>query len=106
MHANNGGVDHLDSGIVGSGKCVDDAGPYTSPPPVDEPVVAGGAMAISLWQIAPWGTGSQPPGDTGESTSVICTWHAARFVGEKRYDHVPFEEGARESLNLVQLVAD
>ena len=63
-------------------------------------------MAIPLWQIAPWGTGSQPPGDAGEGTWVSCTWQAARFVGEKRYDHVPFEEGARDSLIQVQLVAD
>jgi hypothetical protein len=33
MHADNGGVDHLDSGIVGSGKRVYDAAPDTSPPP-------------------------------------------------------------------------
>ena len=38
MHADNGGVDHLDSGIMGSGKCVYDAAPDTSPPPADEPV--------------------------------------------------------------------
>ena len=40
MHADNGGVDHLDSGIMGSGKCGYDAAPDTSPPPADEPVVA------------------------------------------------------------------
>src|SRR6516165_6356738 len=40
MHADNGGVDHLDSGIMGGGKCVYDAAPDTSPPPADEPVVA------------------------------------------------------------------
>jgi hypothetical protein len=33
MHADNGGVDHLDSGIVGSGKRVHDAAPDASPPP-------------------------------------------------------------------------
>ena len=36
MDADNGGVDHLDSGIVGSSKCVYDAAPDTSPPPTDE----------------------------------------------------------------------
>ena len=41
MHADNGGVDHLDSRIVGYGKCVDDAAPDTSPSPADETVVAG-----------------------------------------------------------------
>jgi hypothetical protein len=34
MHADNRGVDHLDSGIMGTGKCVDDAAPDTSPPPL------------------------------------------------------------------------
>ena len=42
MHADNGSVDHLDSGIMGSGKCVYDAAPDTSPPPADEAVVASG----------------------------------------------------------------
>jgi hypothetical protein len=32
MHADNGCVYHLDSGIMGSGERVDDAAPYTSPP--------------------------------------------------------------------------
>ena len=45
MDADNGGVDHLDSGIMGSGKCVYDAAPDTSPPPADEPVVASGVWA-------------------------------------------------------------
>jgi hypothetical protein len=41
MHADNG-VDHLESGIMGSGimgsgKCVYDTAPDTSPPPADEP---------------------------------------------------------------------
>jgi hypothetical protein len=43
MHADNGGVvDHLDSGIMGSGKCVYDAAPDTSPPPANKAVVATG----------------------------------------------------------------
>jgi hypothetical protein len=42
MHADNGGVDHLDSGIMGSGKRVDDAAPNASAPPTNEAVVAGG----------------------------------------------------------------
>ena len=36
MHADNGGVDHLDSGIVGSGKRAYDAAPDTGPTPPNE----------------------------------------------------------------------
>ena len=53
MHADNGGVDHLDSRIVGSSKCLYEAGPNTSPPPADEPVVARGVWAKGRWQITP-----------------------------------------------------
>jgi hypothetical protein len=45
MHADNGGVDHLDSGIMGSGKRFYDAAPNTGPPPPDEAVVASGVWA-------------------------------------------------------------
>jgi uncharacterized protein YbjT (DUF2867 family) len=40
--ADNGGVDHLDGGIMGSGKCVYHAAPDTSPPPANKAVVASG----------------------------------------------------------------
>ena len=36
MHADNGGVDHLDSGIMGSGKGFYDAAPNTGPSLGDE----------------------------------------------------------------------
>jgi hypothetical protein len=42
--ADDGGVDHLDSGIMGSGKCVYDAAPDAGPPPTNEAVVAS-----SVW---------------------------------------------------------
>ena len=48
MHADDGGVDHLDSGIMGSGKCVYDAAPNTGPPPPDEAVVASGVWANAV----------------------------------------------------------
>jgi hypothetical protein len=51
MHADNGGVDHLDSGIMGSGKCVYDAAPDTSPP-------ASGRTGCSKWCM-----GQTPPAD-------------------------------------------
>jgi hypothetical protein len=48
MHADNGGLDHLDSG-----KGVYDAAPNTSPPLSDEPVVASGVWAKRRRQITP-----------------------------------------------------
>jgi hypothetical protein len=53
MQADNGGVDHLDGGIMGSGKCVYDAAPDTSPPPANKAVVASGVGAKRFRQIAP-----------------------------------------------------
>jgi hypothetical protein len=42
MHADNGGVDHLNSGIMGGGKRFYDAAANTGPPPPNEAVVASG----------------------------------------------------------------
>src|SRR5262245_24395592 len=53
MHADNGGVDHLDSSIMRSGKRFYDAAPNTGPPPPDEAVVASGVWAKRRWQITP-----------------------------------------------------
>ena len=66
MHADNRGVDHLDSGIVSYGKCVDDAAPNTSPSPADETVVAGRVRAKMIRQIAPRCPGSQDQEDAVE----------------------------------------
>jgi hypothetical protein len=40
MHADNGGVDHLDGHIMGGGKCIYDAAPDAGLPPANEAVVA------------------------------------------------------------------
>src|SRR6516164_1513029 len=61
MHADNGGVDHLDSGIMRSGKCVYDAAPDTSPAPADEAIVASGIWTKRLRYITPACSGSQTP---------------------------------------------
>ena len=45
MHADNGGIDHLDSRIMGSGEGIYDAAPDTGPPPANEAVVASGVGA-------------------------------------------------------------
>ena len=71
MHADNGGIDHLDSGIMGAGKCIDDAAPDTSPPPVDEAIVVSGVWAKRLGQITPGRSGTQDPEDAIEDTAVV-----------------------------------
>jgi len=53
MHADDGGVDHLDRGIMGSGKRFYDSVPNTGPPPPNEAVVASGVWAKRSWQITP-----------------------------------------------------
>jgi hypothetical protein len=65
MHADNRGIDHLDSGIMGTGKCVDDAAPDTSPPPPNKSVVAGGVRTKRLGQICPTHT-------SGEGNASLC----------------------------------
>src|SRR6516225_5972868 len=80
MHTDNGGVDHLDSGIVGSGKCVYDVAPDTSPPPADETVIAGRVRAKMIRQIAPRCPGSQDPEDAVEDTSVVYPRNTTRHL--------------------------
>src|SRR6478752_456412 len=52
MHADNGGIDHLDGGIVSGGKCVYDTAPDASPPPTDEAIIASGVWAKRLRSMA------------------------------------------------------
>jgi hypothetical protein len=84
MHADYGGVDHLDSGIVGRGKCVYDEAPDTSSPPADEAVVARGVWAKRLGQITPGCSRSQDPEDAIEDTTVVYPRNATRLVGQHR----------------------
>jgi len=93
MDADNGGVDHLDSGIMGSGKCVYDAAPDTSPPPADEPVVASGVWAKRHRQITPRCSRSQDPEDAIEDTSVVHPRNATWLVRQHRPYGSPFIVG-------------
>jgi hypothetical protein len=79
MYTDNGGVDHLDSGVVGSGKRVYDAAPDASPPPADETVIAGRVRAKMIRQIAPRCPGSQDPEDAVEDTPVVYSRNATRL---------------------------
>ncbi|SCB56097.1 hypothetical protein GA0061098_10744 [Bradyrhizobium shewense] len=93
MHADNGGVDHLDSGIMGSGKRFYEAAPNTSPPPPNEPVVASRVRTKRLGQIAPRRSGSQDPENAIEDTSVVHLRNATRLVRQHRLDGGPFMVG-------------
>ena len=64
--------------------------PHSGPSPPDETVVAGGASAIAIRQIAPWCAGSQHPADAVEDTSIVHTTHASRLVRQHRPDGRPF----------------
>src|SRR5262245_66469896 len=90
MHTNDGCVYHLDGSIMSGGKCVHDPPPYSGPSPPDETVVASGAWAIALRQIAPWCAGSQTAADAVEDPSIVYTTHASRFVARRCADSSPF----------------
>ena len=93
MYADNRGVDHLNSGVIGSGKCVYDAAPDTSPPPPDEAVVACGVRTKRLGQITPGCSGAQDPENAIEDTSVVHRGSATRLVRQHRLDGDPFMIG-------------
>jgi hypothetical protein len=93
MHADNRGVDHLDSRIVGSSKSIYDAAPDTSSPPTDEAVVACGVRTKRLGQITPWCSGSQDPEDAIEDTTVVYPRNATRLVRQHGLDGNPFMIG-------------
>jgi len=81
MHADNGGVDHLDSRIMGYGECIYDTAPDTSPPPANEAVVASGVWTKRSRQISPGGSRSKDPENAVEDTPVVYPRNATRLVG-------------------------
>src|ERR1700730_9859762 len=90
VHADNRSVDHLDSGIVGSGKRVNDAAPDTGSPPPHEAGVASGVRTKRLGQITPGSPRSQDPENPIEDTSVVYPGNATRLVRQHRLDSSPF----------------
>ena len=90
VHADNGGIDHLDSGIMGTGKCVYDSAPDTSPPPPDEAVVASGVRTKRLGQITPGCPGSQDLENSIEDTAVVNPGNATRHVRQHGLYGSPF----------------
>src|SRR6516164_285401 len=90
MNADNRRVDHLDSGIVSSGKRVYDAAPDAGLPPPTEAVVASGVRTKRLGQITPGSPESQDPENAVEDTSVVHPRNAARLVRQHWLDCGPF----------------
>jgi hypothetical protein len=75
MNANNGRIDHLHGGIMGTGQCAHELGPHARPSPANESIVAGRVRTEAFRQVAPRCPGSQDPEDAIEDTTVIhsCT---------------------------------
>lgn len=90
MDANNGGVYHLRVAVMAFGDGVHEAVPHTCFTPSDKAIVAGGAGAVSLWQIAPLRTGSQHPEDAVQHAAIV---YARQHLGQERLDHKPFGIG-------------
>jgi len=93
MHADNRGVDHLDSRIVGGGKSIYDTAPDTSSPPANEAIVTGGVRTEVVRQVAPWRSGSLDSEDAIEDTTVVNPRNAARLVRQHGLDGSPFLVG-------------
>src|SRR5579859_7619141 len=84
MSANGGAIDHLDVAVVNGGDGAHKPVPYARFSPSNEAIVACGARAIAVRQIAPRRTGSQ------HQTPVIDAGHASWLVRQKRLDRAPF----------------
>ena len=86
-------VDHLDVTVMGGSDGVHHPVPDASFAPPYEAVVAGGAWAIALWEVAPWRAGTQHPEDAVQHAAIVHARNTSRLVGEKRLDHAPLEIG-------------
>ena len=93
MGANRRAVDHLDVTVVSGSNGIHHTVPDPGFPPSHEAVVTGGAWAIAVRQVSPRRTRSQHPEDAVQHAAVIDAWNASRLVGQKRFDHTPFEVG-------------
>lgn len=93
MGANGGTVDHLDLAVVRCADGVHQPIPHAHLPPSIEAVVAGGARAVALRQVAPGRTGAQHPENAVQRAAVIDARHASRSVRQERLDHAPLEVG-------------
>jgi hypothetical protein len=84
VDANGGAVDHLGLGVVRSRDTLHQPAPHACPSPSYEEVVAGGARAITLGQIAPRRIRSQHQEDAVQHAPIISTRHACTLIGSSR----------------------
>jgi hypothetical protein len=90
VHAHDRRIDHLHDRLMSSGQRLHDLVPDASPPPADEPIVAGRTRSVDFRQIAPWCARPQHPEDAIEDASVVHAGNATRLVREHRFDDAPF----------------
>jgi hypothetical protein len=70
-----------------------ESAPVTSLAPPDEAIVAGGALAIKLEQIAPWRTRPQDPENAVLHAPAINARPALRLAGQQLLYHPQREVG-------------
>lgn len=90
MHADDGGVDHLNHGVVSGGHRLHDLVPDPCQSPAHETVITGCAGTIAFRQISPRCTRAQYPKDAVRNPSIIHTPDTPWFVREHRPDKTPF----------------
>src|SRR5262249_53789855 len=89
MHADDRRVDHLNRGIVGSGKRVHDPTPDAGPSPANEAVVASGVGTEVARKVTPRCARPQHPKNAIQDTPIIHTRHAAGLARQHRPDGSP-----------------
>ena len=71
MHADNGGVDHLQGRVMRSSQRIRNLAPDARPPPPNEAIVAGGVRTKNVRQVPPRRLGPQYPKDAIEDAAVV-----------------------------------
>lgn len=91
MHADRGGVDHLQIAVVTLRDSLENPVPHAQLPPPHKAVVAGRGRPVALGDIRPGGTGSEPPIDAVEHAPIVRPRDTARLVGQNGFYDRPFE---------------
>ena len=91
VNANDRAVDYLYIAFRGLNNSLHEANPAPCLSPSVEAIVDRGQWAVSLGEIRLGNARAQHPEDADEHTQIIDARLAARLVGTKRQDHIPFE---------------
>src|ERR1700686_3166349 len=91
MDPDRGGVDHLQIALVSLRNGLENPVPDAQLAPADEAVVAGRRWPVSLRNISPGRTRSQPPVDAVQHSAIIGPRHAAWLVRQQSRDDRPFK---------------